>query len=377
MEFLSEYGLFLAKTVTVVVGLLVIVGALVSARHRRQAPGKGEIQVTNIGDDIKSLANAIHHEVMTKAEYKHFHKQEKQQEKAEEKRRKAALKKAPSRAEAKSEADTGHDMPATQSAAAESGDKQPPKRIYVLDFDGDVKASEVESLREEITAIIAASREGDEVLLRLESPGGMVHTYGLAASQLRRLRQHGLKLTVAVDEVAASGGYMMACVADEILAAPFAVLGSIGVVAEVPNFHRLLEKANVDYELHTAGEYKRTLTMFGENSPRARQKFREELDETHDLFKAFIRENRPQLDVESVATGEHWYGVQALSRGLVDKIQTSDDFLLKASEEAEIFGVEYDIRKPLAERLSVSLQEGVDRLLMKWWQRGSNPGLYK
>ena len=108
--------------------------------------------------------------------------------------------------------------------------------------------------------------------------------YGLAASQMQRIRDKKLKLTVCVDKVAASGGYMMAVVADKIIAAPFAVLGSIGVLAQVPNFHRLLKKHDVDFEMLTAGKYKRTLTMFGENTDKGREKFQEDIEDTHVLF---------------------------------------------------------------------------------------------
>ncbi len=185
------------------------------------------------------------------------------------------------------------------------------KRLYVLNFDGDIRASATDNLREEITAVLNQSTEGDEVLVKVESPGGLVHGYGLAASQLRRIRDAEVPLTIAVDKVAASGGYMMACVADRIIAAPFAVLGSIGVLAQVPNFHRLLKKHDIDFELFTAGEYKRTVTMFGENTEKGREKFTEDLEETHDLFKDFVSENRPQLDIARVATGEVWYGTRS------------------------------------------------------------------
>jgi serine protease SohB len=214
----------------------------------------------------------------------------------------------------------------------------------------------VENLREEISAVVQVARPSDEVLLRLESSGGMVHTYGLAASQLRRIRQAGIRLTAAVDEVAASGGYMMACVADRIIAAPFAVIGSIGVVAQLPNFNRFLREHNVDFELHTAGEYKRTLTLFGENTEAARAKFREEIEDTHALFKTFVTDNRPQLDIAQVATGEHWYGSRALERKLVDAIQTSDDYLLAASKDKDIYEVRFKRRQGLPERLAHSVR---------------------
>ncbi|NJN48183.1 MAG: protease SohB, partial [Candidatus Competibacteraceae bacterium] len=192
----------------------------------------------------------------------------------------------------------------------------------------------------------------DEVVVRLESAGGLVHAYGLAASQLARIKERKIGLTVAVDKVAASGGYLMACVADRIMTAPFAVVGSIGVVSQLPNFNRLLKKHDIDFELLTAGEYKRTMTLFGENTDKARLKFQEELEETHRLFKEFLRTYRSQLDLDRVATGEHWYGTQALELKLVDELRTSDDFLLEASKDAALYEVTYASHKPLLTRLS-------------------------
>ena len=238
----------------------------------------------------------------------------------------------------------------------------------MLDFDGDIRASAVEHLREEISAVVQVARPEDEVVLRLESQGGMVHTYGLAASQLRRLKSAGIRLTVSVDEVAASGGYMMACVAERIIAAPFAIIGSIGVVGQLPNFNRLLKEHNVDFELHTAGQHKRTLTLFGENTDAARDKFQEELEDTHKLFKSFVTENRPQLEIEMVATGEHWYGTRALERKLIDIIQTSDDYLLAASKDRDIFEVHYKRRRPLQERLASGIRAVVKGVSGGRWQ---------
>jgi serine protease SohB len=239
--------------------------------------------------------------------------------------------------------------------AEKSASAIPRRRVFALTFDGDLQATRVASLREEISAILQVVRDDDEVLLRLESGGGVVHGYGLAASQLARLRERRIKLTVSIDKIAASGGYMMACVADRILAAPFAVVGSIGVVAQLPNFNRLLKKHNVDFELHTAGEYKRTLTLFGENTPEGRAKFQEELDDAHALFKSFVAANRPALDIEKIATGEHWFGARALALKLVDELKTSDDYLLDRSRDADVFEIEYKPRQSLADRVAHGL----------------------
>lgn len=246
-------------------------------------------------------------------------------------------------------------------------------RVWVLDFKGSMDAHEVNSLREEITAVLAAFKPQDQVVLRLESPGGMVHGYGLAASQLQRLRDKNIPLTVTVDKVAASGGYMMACVADKIVSAPFAIVGSIGVVAQMPNFNRFLKSKDIDIELHTAGQYKRTLTLLGENTEEGREKFREELNETHQLFKDFVKRMRPSLDIDQVATGEHWYGQQAVEKGLVDEINTSDEVILSLMEGREVVSVRYMQRKRLIDRFTGSAAESADRLLLRWWQRGQKP----
>ncbi|EPG39933.1 protease SohB [Acinetobacter baumannii] len=238
------------------------------------------------------------------------------------------------------------------------------QKIFVLDFKGDIQASAVENLREEITLILATAKAGrDRVVVRLESPGGMVHGYGLAAAQLVRLRDAGFHLTICVDKVAASGGYMMACIANEIISAPFAVVGSIGVVAQVPNFNRLLKEHNVDFELYTAGQYKRTVTMFGENTPEGKAKFEEELQQTHVLFKHFVEKYRPQLNVDKVATGEHWYGQDALDLNLVDKLQTSDEYLLALLPQHDVYVINTRKKATLGEKLGLQAAQMANSLI--------------
>lgn len=385
MEFLSEYGLFLLKTATIAVVIIIIISLLISAGQRQRSSSKGDIKVVNLGESIKDNSQSIKNEILTNAEYKQLVKEEKEREKQQEKEAKQKLKQA-KKSTGKQLADSSvsvepsiseNDDNETEALPTTEESTESPRRMYVIDFDGDIHATGVDSLREEVTAILATANKGDEVMVRLESPGGLVHSYGLAASQLKRVRDAGLKLTIAVDQVAASGGYMMACVADELVAAPFAVVGSIGVVAEIPNFNRLLQKANIDYEQHTAGQYKRTLTMFGQNTTVAREKFKQELEETHQLFKTFIHENRPNLDLDKVATGEHWYGRQAFELGLVDKIQTSDDVILDALNSMDVYSIKYEIRKPLTERLSVNLYQAMDKFVLRWIQRSSQTNIFK
>lgn len=230
------------------------------------------------------------------------------------------------------------------------------KTIYVLDFDGDIKASAVAHLREEISNIISIAKADDEVVLRLESGGGQVSSYGLAAAQLVRIKEAGLTLTVCVDKIAASGGYMMACTADKIIASDFGVLGSVGVVSQLPNFHDFLKKHDVNFEQFTAGEYKRTVTMFGENTDEDRAKYQEDLERIHALFKAFVAKHRPNLAVEQIATGEIWFGQDALDLGLIDEIGTSDTYILSLLDKHNVYALHTRTKPTLAEKLGLADQ---------------------
>ncbi len=382
MEFLIEYGMFLAKAVTIVVAIILVIAAIASAGQKNRKHFEGSIEVNNLSEEIQEVKDDLQKELLSEDEYKALAKQRKKEEKEEAKKAKKKAKALKNKVakESKSELKTQDDEDIKQNSddeKSESSEEEIKSRVFVINFDGDVEASDVENLREEITAIISAAGENDKVLLRLESPGGLVHSYGLAASQLTRIKKAGLELIIAVDQVAASGGYMMACVADKIIAAPFAIVGSIGVVAEIPNFHRLMRHNKVDYEQHTAGEYKRTLTMFAENTDEARNKFKQELEETHDLFKQFILENRSTLNVDKVATGEHWYGTQALKLGLIDEIQTSDDYIIEAAKETDVFEVTYRIKKPLADRFSFSIQSALERAFLTIWQKNLQSKLFK
>lgn len=347
MEFLFEYGLFLAKAVTFVAVFAVVVAIVVASGQRKGSGEKGKVKVTRLNDRFEEMCHALKEVICTEQELKTEHKKKKKEEKAKEKSKK------------KSE-------PATQE------DK---KRVFVVDFDGDIKASATDELREVITAILTIAKQSDEVVVRLESPGGVVHGYGLAASQLSRISSKSIPLTVCVDKVAASGGYMMACVAQKVLAAPFAIIGSIGVVAQLPNFNKLLKKFDVDYDVYTAGEYKRTLTILGENTEKGKQKFIEDLQDTHELFKEFIAEHRSQVDLSQVATGEYWFATRAKEKLLVDEIITSDEYLLNAANDADILLVEIEQKKSIQDRLGIAVSHAVElsigkilgRLNGKFW----------
>jgi serine protease SohB len=340
LAFLAEYGLFLAKLITVVAGILFLVAGLFAIGQRRHKEPDGHIEVKDLGARFEDFEDDIKHSILHDDELKALHKERQKEEKREQKARKKSKADEPER-----------------------------RRIFVLDFDGDIKASAVDNLREEISALLTVAKPHDSVLVRLESSGGMVHSYGLAASQLQRIVKGGLSLTVAVDRVAASGGYMMACIAQQIIAAPFAIIGSIGVMAQLPNFHRLLKKHDVDVELHTAGEFKRTLTMFGENTEKGRRKFLEELEDTHVLFKQFVAQHRPQLNIDATATGEIWYGTQALEQSLIDEVSTSDEFLMARRADHDLFLVQYVAKKSWQEKLGVAAEMGIDKALNRWLNR--------
>ena len=324
LAFFAEYGMFLLKAATILICILLVIGALVPRGKGGDIAAKGMLKVADLGERMRHNAIDLSSVLLQGKEKKQFEK----------------------------------DCKKSHKDIASS----PTGRVFVLNFKGDIQAKAASNLRVEVTAVLGIANEKDEVLVNIESAGGVVHGYGFAASQLDRIRKRGIPLTAAVDKVAASGGYMMACVADRIIAAPFAILGSIGVVAQIPNFHRLLEKNDVDLELHTAGAYKRTLTMFGENTDQGREKFVKDLEDTHVLFKDFVAEHRADLDVEKVATGEIWFGRQAIEQGLVDEVMTSDEYLFDKAQKHEVFEIVFEPKKSLQEKLSKGVESSVDSL---------------
>ncbi|SEL39775.1 serine protease SohB [Atopomonas hussainii] len=337
MEHLIEYAGFLAKTVTVVIAIIVVLSMAAALRMRGRE--QGSLQVSKLNDFYDDLRDELKEQVVDKAELKAERKAEAKAEKARKK-------------------------------AAKKGEVDEVKsRTYVLDFDGDIKASAVDQLRHEVSAVLSLARSEDEIVLRLESPGGMVHGYGLAASQLARIRSAGVPLTICVDKVAASGGYMMACLGQRILAAPFAMIGSIGVVAQVPNLHRLLKKHDIDYDVFTAGEFKRTVTVFGENNDKGKEKFQQDLEDTHEQFKSFISQYRPQVKIDQVATGEVWLGQVAVSQQLVDEVMTSDEYLTRRAKEGDVFQLRYVEKKSLQERFGLGAAVALDRFMLNWVSR--------
>ncbi len=335
MDFLIEFGLFFAKALTIVVAIIAVVVVVIAASSKTRHKS-GELELIDLSEQHSEVEEKLNHKLMSKEQAKQHKKQLKTQKKQQKKQA-----------------------------------EEPKPRLFVIDFKGSLDAKEVGSLREEVSAVLSTAAHEDEVLVRLESGGGMVHGYGLAASQLKRIKAKDIKLTIAVDKVAASGGYMMACIADKIIAAPFAIVGSIGVIAQLPNFNKVLKKHDIEFEQITAGEFKRTLTMFGENTEQARSKFKTEIEETHGLFKDFVQEFRPQLDIAKVATGEHWFGTQAFGLKLVDEVSTSDDYLMGQYQNKHVVQLKYHTKKKLAEKLSQAASLGVERGVMKLVQSQS------
>lgn len=317
-EFLFDYGLFLAKTATVVVAVGVVLVLMVASASRRKHTPEG-LTIEKLNDKYRSMADSLRSAAMSKSEWR-------KKQKGEKKERKKAEK-------------------------STKDQEQPDKRIFVIHFIGDMRATGVTALREEVSAIAAVASDRDEVVVCLENSGGTVHEHGFGASQLLRLKDRNIPLTIIIDKVAASGGYLMASVADRLIAAPFAIIGSVGVVAQLPNFNRFLESHGIDFEQITAGKHKRTLTVFGKNTEEDRTKMREELEDVHELFKAVIAEHRPSLDVEAISTGEYWYGSRAKELGLVDELGSSDDYLMTATETAEVYSVCYKGRSTFAQRM--------------------------
>lgn len=327
-QFFIEYGLFLLKVITIVVAIIVVVIVVASAGRKG---GEDGLEVMDLNKRYRELAHGLRSAILPKAEQKKEDKKEKKRDKASENESRA--------------------------------------RSFVIEFKGDLKASAVPSLREEVSAILDVATDADEVIVRLENHGGVVHEHGLAASQLARIRDKGIPLIVCVDKVAASGGYLMACVATKIYSAPFAILGSIGVLAQIPNFHRLLDEHGVDFEQVTAGKYKRTVTMFGENTDEDRAKLKEELEDVHSLFKSAVAQYRPDLDLDKVATGEHWYGTRALELGLTDEIRTSDEVLRERADQRDLFELSYKIKQPLQKRLMANIDSALEKATASRWRR--------
>lgn len=352
-EFFFSYGMFLAKLLTFFVIFVIALVLLTSMTGRGGRRERGSIVVTHVNEQLDQSKEMLQSMVMDPSDYKQSAKLKKKSQKSEAKAKKAAAKIA-----SKNRGD-----------GTTIVDEKKRRRVFVLNFNGDIRASQVRGLRREITAVLSMADVYDEVAVKIESGGGTVHGYGLAAAQLQRIRDQNISLTVCVDKVAASGGYLMACVANRIIAAPFAIIGSIGVMAQIPNVHRLLKRYDIDVELLTAGEYKRTLTVMGENTDKGRQKFLADIQVIHDQFKNFISKFRPQTNIAQVATGEVWSGEAAVQMKLVDEISTSDDYIVKSCEQADVYAVKYEEKKSLPEKFGMATEASIERVVDKLLQK--------
>jgi len=328
MEFFADYGIFLLKVITIALAitipLLIIVGS-----SKSKTTSKGSLVVKNLSKKYENMGSSIRSSLLNPKELKKYNKEIQKKNKKDQKK--------PSKDDA----------------------------VYVLNFNGDIQASEVSKLKHEINAILLSDTKCKEVVIKVESGGGSAYAYGLCAAELKRLVDNKINLTVCIDKVAASGGYLMSCVASKIIAAPWAIVGSIGVIAQLPNFHRLLKKNSIDFEMHTAGEFKRTLTTLGENTEDGRKKFKSELEDLHLIFRDFVKEQRPQVDTKVVATGEVWQGDKAIEVGLIDELGTSDDYLVGLSKKLKLYEIEYIEKKNLSERFAFSAQLLIEKSILK------------
>lgn len=355
MEFLANWGLFAVKLVTVLVFVFLLVSLLISLAmqakaHNEDDKDKIKFKFTNLfnfyKDNVDKLDAAIDEFDESKSD---------KEKKAYLKQKAKALKTAPEKL---------REEKAERIKKAEEQGEFCPEHLYVIDFDGDARASQVDELTSKVNLILAKATDKDEVIIKLTSPGGVVNGYGLCARQLERIRNKGINLVACVDTVAASGGYMMACVASKIVAAPFSYVGSIGVVAQIPNFNKVLKNHDVEYEQVTAGKYKRTLTMFGENTPEARDKFKQEITLIHNRFKAIVAKYRTKLDIENIATGEYWLAEDAKELNLVDQISTFDEYLQNRLDFTKVCAIKISIDKDEKK----SLKDILKKLLMaKTW----------
>lgn len=339
LEFLHDVGMFFSQAVIIVLAIIAIILTITAVALKNK--NSKNITIELINDNLEEQAYQIRTSLLKDEELKN-----------EKKRFKKSLK--------------------------DSKKTELKPYAYVLNFlEGDVKASGVEQFREEITNLLLVAKKEEEVIINVESPGGIVHGYGLAAAQIIRLRDFGLKVTICIDKIAASGGYMMACTGHQIISAPFAIIGSVGVVAQVPNFHRLLKKNDVDFKEYTAGDFKRTVSLFGEVTEKGEKKFTEQLEATHVLFKNFVAKYRPQLDVEKIATGEYWFGEDAIKLKLVDHLGTSDDYILNKIKTHTVVKLTIEKKPSFSEKISDMFAQAVSLTLEKSIQRIENFGRKK
>ena len=332
MEILTDYFIFLLKVFTIAIAITVPLLLIIGSSKGKSQP-KGKLSITNLSEKFESMGNAVKSSLMNPKELKKFKKDLSKDKKKKDKNK----------------------------------EKDEKDSAFVLNFKGDIQATEVEKLKQEINAILLSEAPCKEVIIRVESGGGSAYAYGLCAAELKRLVDNDINLTVCIDKVAASGGYLMSCVASKIIAAPWAIVGSIGVIAQMPNFHRLLKKNSIDFEMHTAGAYKRTLTTLGENTEEGRKKFKSDLEDLHIIFKDFVKEQRPQVDTEVVATGEVWQGKEAIDVGLIDSIETSDNYLVSLSKKVNLFEIEFVEKKNLSEKFAFSMQIILEKSLLKFY----------
>jgi signal peptide peptidase SppA len=175
------------------------------------------------------------------------------------------------------------------------------------------------------------TRGAKAVALSINSPGGSPVQSALIAQRIRLLaRENEVPVIAFVEDVAASGGYWLACAADEIVADPASIVGSIGVISSGFGFHELISRYGIQRRVHTSGESKSMLDPFQPEKPEDVERLKRLQNEIHDGFKGWVRERRAARlkgDEAMLFTGEFWTAKRGLEFGLVDSLGELRDTL--------------------------------------------------
>lgn len=211
------------------------------------------------------------------------------------------------------------------------------KVTAVLRFEGDTMATGRQDFARMVDEVLHNKERIQRVIVVVNSPGGGVSVYGQMFAGMERMRNAGVDVTACVDTYAASGGYLMSVPAQRIIAAPFAMVGSIGVVSEFMNFNKLLRRLGVEPMTITAGELKRTVTPLSEVTEENKAAYKAQLEAIHRQFIAVVKKYR-EVDADRVCTGNHWTAAESveLKLNLVDGLATSQEYLFEANQTEDL-----------------------------------------
>jgi signal peptide peptidase SppA len=202
------------------------------------------------------------------------------------------------------------------------------------------------------------------VALLINSPGGAPTQSGLVAERIRQLAdKKGVPVLAFAEDVAASGGYWLACAADEIYAHRTSMVGSIGVISGGFGFTGLLDRFGVERRLHTAGENKARLDPFSPEKPEDVEWLKKMHSQLHELFVDWVKERRGDRlsSTEGLFTGDIWLGSKALELGLIDGLGSLREVIAERYPDAEIFIAE--AKKPLLARLGLGAPAAASAML--------------